>query len=151
MSLEALAKLDKTNAKKSGGWGTYDYDEDYLKEVRKKEKNLEEERIKEERAERRKAQKEDEARRRAAESDAAMQEQVKLKTNSRGSGARTRMTKERSGDDGVSPNTRRPKPKREGSGDGKRSSTGPSRKSGVSSAVHWQKRAALTTIPNTAT
>ncbi|USP79655.1 glycoside hydrolase family 5 protein [Curvularia clavata] len=75
LSLEALAKLDKTNAKKSGGWGTYDYDEDYLKEVRRKEKNLEKERIKEERAEKRRQEKEEEARRRAAESDAAMHEE----------------------------------------------------------------------------
>ena len=75
LSLDALAKLDKTNAKKSSGWGTYDYDEDYLKEVRRKEKKLEQERLKEERAEKRKEQKEEEARRRAAESDAAIHEE----------------------------------------------------------------------------
>ncbi|EMD88851.1 glycoside hydrolase family 5 protein [Bipolaris maydis ATCC 48331] len=75
LSLDALAKLDKTNAKKSSGWGTYDYDEDYLKEVRRKEKKLEQERLKEERAAKRKEQKEEEARRRAAESDAVIQEE----------------------------------------------------------------------------
>lgn len=58
MSLDALAKLDKVNAKKAGGWGQYDYDDDYLKEVRKKEKDLEKERVKHERAEKkRKSQK----------------------------------------------------------------------------------------------
>ncbi|EUC43398.1 glycoside hydrolase family 5 protein [Bipolaris oryzae ATCC 44560] len=72
LSLDALAKLDKTNAKKSSGWGTYDYDEDYLKEVRRKEKKLEQERLKEEREAKRKEQKEEEARRRAVESDAAI-------------------------------------------------------------------------------
>ncbi|KAH9876703.1 hypothetical protein J1614_003835 [Plenodomus biglobosus] len=49
LSLDALAKLDKTNAKKAGGWGTYDYDEEYLREVRRKEKELEKKRVKEER------------------------------------------------------------------------------------------------------
>ncbi|CAG5158831.1 uncharacterized protein ALTATR162_LOCUS5276 [Alternaria atra] len=75
LSLDALAKLDKTNAKKAGGWGAYDYDDEYLKEVRRKEKNLEKMRVKEERAEKKKEQKEEEGRRRAAESDAAMLEE----------------------------------------------------------------------------
>jgi glucan 1,3-beta-glucosidase len=75
LSLDALAKLDKTNAKKAGVFGTYDYDEDYLKEVRRKEKNLEKERVKTEKAEKQKERQEDEKRRRAAESDAALQEE----------------------------------------------------------------------------
>ncbi|KAF1828478.1 glycoside hydrolase [Decorospora gaudefroyi] len=74
LSLDALAKLDKTNAKKAGGWGSYDYDEEYLREVRKKEKTLEKDRVKQERAEKKKELEEQEARRRAAESDAAMHE-----------------------------------------------------------------------------
>jgi glucan 1,3-beta-glucosidase len=37
--------LDKEVAKKNGGWRGYDYDEDYLKEVRRKEKALEKERV----------------------------------------------------------------------------------------------------------
>ncbi|KAJ4377549.1 hypothetical protein N0V83_000374 [Neocucurbitaria cava] len=75
LSLDALAKLDKTNAKKAGGWGSYDYDEDYLKEVRKKEKNLEKDRVKHEREERKKEKREEEERRRAVESDAAALEE----------------------------------------------------------------------------
>ncbi|CAO2647493.1 Nn.00g084150.m01.CDS01 [Neocucurbitaria sp. VM-36] len=75
LSLDALAKLDKTNAKKAGGWGAYDYDEEYLKEVRKKEKNLEKDRVKEEMAERKKEKREEEDRRRAVESDAAVLEE----------------------------------------------------------------------------
>lgn len=75
LSLDALAKLDKTNAKKSGGWGAYDYDEEYLKEVRKKEKNLEKDRVKEERLEKKRAKQEEEDRRRAVESDAAALEE----------------------------------------------------------------------------
>jgi len=73
LSPDALAKLDKTNAKKAGGWGAYDYDDEYLKEVRRKEKNLEKERVKEERAAKKKDEQEN-AKRRAVESDAAMQE-----------------------------------------------------------------------------
>ncbi|KAF1850079.1 glycoside hydrolase family 5 protein [Cucurbitaria berberidis CBS 394.84] len=75
LSLDALAKLDKTNAKKAGGWGSYDYDDDYLREVRKKEKNLEKERVKEERAEKKKEKREEENHRRAGESDAAIQDE----------------------------------------------------------------------------
>lgn len=75
MSLDALAKLDKVNAKKAGGWGAYDYDDDYLREVRKKEKGLEKQRVKQERAEKKKENKAEEDRRRAGESDAAMQEE----------------------------------------------------------------------------
>jgi glucan 1,3-beta-glucosidase len=74
LSLDALAKLDKVNAKKAGGWGQYDYDDDYLKEVRRKEKDLEKERVKHERAQKKKEHLEEEARR-ATESDAAMQEE----------------------------------------------------------------------------
>ncbi|OAK96905.1 glycoside hydrolase [Phaeosphaeriaceae sp. SRC1lsM3a] len=75
LSLDALAKLDKVNAKKAGGWGAYDYDDDYLREVRKKEKGLEKQRVKQERAEKKKENKAEEDRRRAGESDAAMQEE----------------------------------------------------------------------------
>jgi glucan 1,3-beta-glucosidase len=74
LSLDALAKLDKVNAKKAGGWGQYDYDDDYLKEVRRKEKDLEKERVKKERAEKKKEKSEEEARR-AAVSDAAAKEE----------------------------------------------------------------------------
>ncbi|KAH7381180.1 glycoside hydrolase superfamily [Phaeosphaeria sp. MPI-PUGE-AT-0046c] len=75
LSLDALAKLDKVNAKKAGGWGQYDYDDEYLREVRKKEKDLERQRVKHERAEKKKENKVEEDRRRAIESDAAMQEE----------------------------------------------------------------------------
>jgi glucan 1,3-beta-glucosidase len=75
LSLDALAKLDKVNAKKAGGWGQYDYDDEYLREVRKKEKNLEKERVKQERAEKKKEKSDEEKRRHAMESDAAMQEE----------------------------------------------------------------------------
>ncbi|KAH8722769.1 glycoside hydrolase superfamily [Phaeosphaeriaceae sp. PMI808] len=75
LSLDAIAKLDKVNAKKSGGWGQYDYDEEYLKEVRKKEKGLEKDRVKEERAEKKKEKLAEQNMRRAMESDAAMQEE----------------------------------------------------------------------------
>lgn len=74
MSLDALAKLDKVNAKKAGGWGQYDYDEEYLKEVRRKEKNLEKTRVKEERKEKKKEQSEEE-RRLAADNAAALLEE----------------------------------------------------------------------------
>lgn len=63
MSLDALAKLDKVNAKKAGGWGQYDYDEEYLREVRKKEKGLEKVRVKEERMEKKIGRREEEGRR----------------------------------------------------------------------------------------
>ncbi|KAL6709923.1 hypothetical protein ACN47E_000708 [Coniothyrium glycines] len=72
LSLDALAQLDKTNAKKAGN---YDYDEVYLKEVRRKEKDLEKDRVKVEKARKKGEQKEEEARRRAAESDAAYQDE----------------------------------------------------------------------------
>ncbi|KAF1937786.1 glycoside hydrolase [Clathrospora elynae] len=75
LSLDALAKLDKKNAKKAGGWGAYDYDDEYLREVREKEKNLEKDRVKEVRAEKKKENREEENRRRAGESDAAVQEE----------------------------------------------------------------------------
>ncbi|KAF2267330.1 glycoside hydrolase [Lojkania enalia] len=81
LSLDALAKLDKQNARKTG-WGGYDYDEDYLKEVRRKEKGLERERVRAEKQERRRAtkekSKEEAARRRAYESESVMEE-AKLK------------------------------------------------------------------------
>lgn len=60
LSLDALAKLDKEIAKKNGGWRGYDYDEDYLKEVRRKEKALEKERVKDARGEKKKAKLDDE-------------------------------------------------------------------------------------------
>jgi glucan 1,3-beta-glucosidase len=72
LSLDALAKLDKANAKKSKGWGAYDYDSDYLKEVRRKEKALEKERIKV-------AKRGDVDKKRAVESDAALQEELARK------------------------------------------------------------------------
>jgi glucan 1,3-beta-glucosidase len=76
LSLDALAALDKKNAKKAAGWGgNYDYDEEYLKEVRRKEKDLEKERVKETRAEKKKELEEQETRRRGADSDAAYQEE----------------------------------------------------------------------------
>jgi glucan 1,3-beta-glucosidase len=75
LSLDALAKLDKVNAKKAGGWGQYDYDDEYLREVRKKEKNLEKERVKQERVEKKKDKSEDEKRRHAVPNDAAMAEE----------------------------------------------------------------------------
>ncbi|CAI6331684.1 unnamed protein product [Periconia digitata] len=62
LSLDALGKLDKANAKKSGGWmgnRGYDYDEDYLKDVRRKEERLEKERMREEREEKRKEKERD--------------------------------------------------------------------------------------------
>ena len=68
LSLDALAKLDKEVAKKNGGWRGYDYDEDYLKEVRRKEKALEKDRVKEARDEQKRAKQEDE-RRKIEESD----------------------------------------------------------------------------------
>ncbi|KAJ4299225.1 hypothetical protein N0V90_004469 [Kalmusia sp. IMI 367209] len=74
LSLDAIAKLDKANAK-NAGWRGYDYDEQYLKEVRDKEKRLEKDRVKEEREERRKE--------RAAESDAAIQEAARRRRESR--------------------------------------------------------------------
>ncbi|KAF2825513.1 glycoside hydrolase [Ophiobolus disseminans] len=75
LSLDAIAKLDKVNAKKAGGWGQYDYDDEYLREVRRKEKNLEKGRVKEERAEKKKEKREEENHRRANESDAAILEE----------------------------------------------------------------------------
>jgi glucan 1,3-beta-glucosidase len=62
LSLDALAKLDKEVAKKNGGWRGYDYDEDYLKEVRRKEKQLEKDRVKSSKEEKKKAQREEERR-----------------------------------------------------------------------------------------
>ncbi|KAH6629025.1 glycoside hydrolase superfamily [Boeremia exigua] len=68
LSLDALAKLDKEVAKKNGGWRGYDYDEDYLKEVRRKEKALEKDRLLGAKAEKKKA-KLDEEKRKFEESD----------------------------------------------------------------------------------
>lgn len=62
LSLEAIALLDKANKKKAG-WKGYDYDEEYLREVRKKEERLEKERIRAERRERRGRSEDDERRR----------------------------------------------------------------------------------------
>ncbi|KAF2279134.1 glycoside hydrolase [Westerdykella ornata] len=64
LSLDALARLDKVNARRSG-WGAYDYDGEYLKEVRRKEEKLEKERRKMEKEERNRAK------RRTYESDGA--------------------------------------------------------------------------------
>ncbi|KAF2123959.1 glycoside hydrolase family 5 protein [Dothidotthia symphoricarpi CBS 119687] len=75
LSLDALAKLDKANAKKATGWGAYDYDEEYLREVRRKEKMLEKNRVQGERANKKKDMKKEEEMRRAAESDAALKEE----------------------------------------------------------------------------
>jgi len=72
LSLDALAQLDKTNAKKAG-WRGYDYDEEYLKEVRRKEKELEKKRIVEER-ERKRGERRPEVR---AVSDVVDKERVK--------------------------------------------------------------------------
>ncbi|KAF2194108.1 glycoside hydrolase family 5 protein [Zopfia rhizophila CBS 207.26] len=77
LSLDALAKLDKRNQKKAG-WGGYDYDEEYVKEVRQKEAKLEKERLKAEREEKRKEReriKQAEEKRRAYESDVAAEEE----------------------------------------------------------------------------
>ncbi|KAF2438066.1 glycoside hydrolase family 5 protein [Karstenula rhodostoma CBS 690.94] len=74
LSLDAIAKLDKANAKQ-GGWKGYDYDEQYLKEVRAKEKALEKDRVKEEREERKKE--------RAMESDAAIEAGARRRRESR--------------------------------------------------------------------
>ncbi|OSS47124.1 hypothetical protein B5807_10090 [Epicoccum nigrum] len=62
LSLDALAKLDKEVAKKNGGWRGYDYDEDYLKEVRRKEKALEKERINQAKGDKKRAKLEEERR-----------------------------------------------------------------------------------------
>ncbi|PVH98205.1 glycoside hydrolase family 5 protein [Periconia macrospinosa] len=62
LSLDALGKLDKANAKAASGWmGTraYDYDEEYLKEVRRKEEKLERDRMREEKMEKRRERKGD--------------------------------------------------------------------------------------------
>jgi glucan 1,3-beta-glucosidase len=74
LSLDAIAKLDKANAK-TGGWKGYDYDEQYLKEVRAKEKALEKDRVKEERHERKKE--------RAIDSDAALEAATRKRRESR--------------------------------------------------------------------
>lgn len=74
LSLDALAKLDKEVAKKNGGWRGYDYDEDYLKEVRRKEKALEKERVKESKGDKKKAKMEEE-RRKVEESDREIREE----------------------------------------------------------------------------
>ena len=74
LSLDALAKLDKVNAKKAG-WGGYDYDEDYLKEVRRKEKDLERQRVKEAREDRRKEKRSEEAEREKTKEDERRREE----------------------------------------------------------------------------
>jgi glucan 1,3-beta-glucosidase len=99
LSLDAIAKLDKHNQKKAG-WGGYDYDEDYLKEVRRKEEKLERQRQRDEKDDRRKSkvareerekrkeelrrlreveEREKEERRRKYEAEAAAMEEAKLK------------------------------------------------------------------------
>ncbi|KAF2025086.1 glycoside hydrolase [Setomelanomma holmii] len=99
LSLDALAKLDKVNAKKAGGWGSYDYDDEYLREVRKKEKNLEKDRIKGERAEKKKEKREEENMRRAVESDAVVQEEKARKRREEGRKARESQQKPRTDDE----------------------------------------------------
>ncbi|KAF2870403.1 glycoside hydrolase superfamily [Massariosphaeria phaeospora] len=84
LSLEALAKLDKHNQKKAGRG--YDYDEDYLKEVREKEARLEKERMKAEREEKKKEReqlRQTEDKRRAYESDIAVQEEARIRKEER--------------------------------------------------------------------
>jgi glucan 1,3-beta-glucosidase len=83
LSLDALAKLDKVNAKKAGGWGQYDYDDEYLREVRKKEKGLEKDRVKGERAEKKKEKAMEEKMRRPVESVAAAEEKAKKRREER--------------------------------------------------------------------
>ncbi|PSN75201.1 glycoside hydrolase [Corynespora cassiicola Philippines] len=83
LSLDAIAKLDKHNAKKSG-WGGYDYDDDYLREVRRKEKDLEKQRVKAVKEERKKERaKEEEGKRRAYESDAAAEQDARQRREER--------------------------------------------------------------------
>ncbi|KAF2713415.1 glycoside hydrolase family 5 protein [Pleomassaria siparia CBS 279.74] len=69
LSLDAITKLDKSHQKKAG-WSGYDYDEDYLKEVRRKEEKLEKERLKALKEEK----KRERERNRAYESEAAIEE-----------------------------------------------------------------------------
>ncbi|KAF2242280.1 glycoside hydrolase family 5 protein [Trematosphaeria pertusa] len=71
LSLDALARLDKANAKRAG-WKGRDYDELYLKEVRRKEERREKERLRVE-----------EEKRRAYESDVAAEEEARRRKEER--------------------------------------------------------------------
>ncbi|OCK84614.1 glycoside hydrolase family 5 protein [Lepidopterella palustris CBS 459.81] len=77
LSLDSLAKLDQLNQKK--GWKGYDYDSEYVKEVRRKEERLEKERVREEEREKRRMREEEREKRRAYESDYAREEQRRVK------------------------------------------------------------------------
>lgn len=92
LSLDALAKLDKAVAKKNGGWRGYDYDEDYLKEVRRKEKALEKDRVRSTKEEKKRAQQEEE-RRKVEESDREISEE-KERRRRREERRRTRESRE---------------------------------------------------------
>ena len=81
--------MDKANAKKAG-WKGYDYDEEYVREVRKKEERLERERVREERLARKKErevetkrEKEEDQRRRAYESDVVAEAEARKKRERR--------------------------------------------------------------------
>ncbi|KAF2744776.1 glycoside hydrolase family 5 protein [Sporormia fimetaria CBS 119925] len=96
LSLDAIAKLDKKNAKKAG-WKGYDYDAEYLQEVRRKEGRMERDREREEREERRRERervKREEERRRAYESDALAQEEARVRREKRRSERRGYYTDE---------------------------------------------------------
>ncbi|KAF2802275.1 glycoside hydrolase [Mytilinidion resinicola] len=67
LSVEGLAALDKHNHKK--GYKGYEYDENYIKEVREKEARLERERMREEREVKRKEREAERERRRVFEVD----------------------------------------------------------------------------------
>ncbi|ORX93580.1 glycoside hydrolase superfamily [Clohesyomyces aquaticus] len=91
LSLDALAKLDKVNQKKAGRGGQ-DYDEEYLKEVRRKEERLEKDRVKAEREEKKRDRErvkkmagdaEAENRRRAYESDILVEEEARARKERR--------------------------------------------------------------------
>lgn len=82
MSLDAIAKLDRSHQKKAG-WSGYDYDEDYLKEVRRKEERLERERLKAVREEKKRERERSEGRRRAYESEAAAEVKTKKERRER--------------------------------------------------------------------
>lgn len=76
LSLGSLAKLDSQNLKR--GWKGYDYDSEYVKEVRQKEARMEKERLREEALERKRERERDRERRRAYESDNAQQEHERV-------------------------------------------------------------------------
>ncbi|KAF2198425.1 glycoside hydrolase [Delitschia confertaspora ATCC 74209] len=81
LSLDAIAKLDKANAKKASRWrGAYDYDSEYVKEVRRKEAELERERVRAQKEERRREKerlKGEGERRRMYESEGGAEEEAR--------------------------------------------------------------------------